>query len=153
MTTTSAPALGAEGWFTTEGEPALIGTRCTTCSTTVFPPTATFCPNPACRGRELAQVELSRRGTVWSYTDAQYQPPPPYVPPADEPRAVRHRRRRAGRRAGSWCSARWCAGVGVDDLTVGTEVEVVVEPLYADDGGDHLMWKWKPVAATEGGQG
>ena len=24
---------------------------------------------------------LSRRGTIWSYTDARYQPPPPYVPP------------------------------------------------------------------------
>ena len=28
-------------------------------------------------------MELSRRGTVWSYTDAQYQPPPPYIPRSD----------------------------------------------------------------------
>ena len=27
---------------------------------------------------------LSRTGTVWSYTDAQYQPPPPYIPPGEE---------------------------------------------------------------------
>ena len=24
-------------------------------------------------------MELSRRGRIWSYTDARYQPPPPYV--------------------------------------------------------------------------
>jgi len=152
MSTTSAPALGAEGWFTTEGEPALIGTRCAECSTTVFPPTATFCPNPACRGRDLEQVELARRGRVWSYTDAQYAPPAPYVQPAEdhEPFAI------AAVELideGLVVLGQMVPGVGVDDLSVGTEVEVVVEPLYSDEDGDHLVWKWKPVAATEGGQG
>ena len=152
MTTTSAPALGAEGWFTTEGEAALIGMRCTTCSTTVFPPTATFCPNHACRGRELAQVELARRGRVWSYTDAQYAPPSPYVQPADghEPFAIAAVELVDD---GLVVLGQMVRGVGVDDLTIGTEVEVVVEPLYADEAGDHLVWKWKPVAASEGGQG
>ncbi len=39
-------------------------------------------------------------------------------------------------------------GVSVDDLSVGDEVELVVETLYADpqDGTEHLVWKWRPVA-------
>ena len=32
-----------------------------------------------CQGTEFAEVALSRTGTVWSYTDACYQPPEPYV--------------------------------------------------------------------------
>jgi hypothetical protein len=38
------------------------------------------------------------------------------------------------------------AGVGIDDLQVGTEMELVVDVLYRDDDHDHLIWKWAPVA-------
>ena len=82
MATSAVPAV--EGWFTTGDEPRLLGTRCTSCGTVFFPAATGFCRNPACRGRELAPAELSRTGTVWSYTDAQYQPPPPYIPRGEE---------------------------------------------------------------------
>jgi hypothetical protein len=36
-------------------------------------------------------------------------------------------------------------GFGVDDLSVGQEVELVVEPLYAVDDTEYLVYKWKPV--------
>ena len=36
------------------------------------------------------------------------------------------------------------------DLVVGGEAELVVETLYADDTGDRLIWRWKPV--TEMGE-
>ena len=39
---------------------------------------APTCPNPACEGDELEQVALSRRGTLWSYTENRYPPPAPY---------------------------------------------------------------------------
>jgi uncharacterized OB-fold protein len=39
------------------------------------------------------------------------------------------------------------AGVTVADLTVGDEVELVVDTLYSEDDHDHLVWKWKPLAA------
>ena len=79
MTTrTRVPALGAEGWFTPDAdEPTLLGQQCTTCGTYAFPKAAYGCPNPACLGTEFHEVPLSRQGTVWSYTDARYQPPPP----------------------------------------------------------------------------
>ncbi|QZT65545.1 zinc ribbon domain-containing protein, partial [Mycolicibacterium austroafricanum] len=47
----------------------MIGGRCHQCGTFVFPPRANNCPNPGCDGDELAQVPLSRRGTLWSYTE------------------------------------------------------------------------------------
>ena len=82
MAETAVPAV--EGWFTTGDEPRLLGTRCPTCGTVSFPAATGLCRNPECRGRELVPAELSRTGTVWSYTDAQYQPPPPYVPRGEE---------------------------------------------------------------------
>ena len=36
-------------------------------------------PESACDSDELDPTPLSRRGTVWSYTDNRYPPPPPYV--------------------------------------------------------------------------
>ena len=36
-------------------------------------------------------------------------------------------------------------GYGVDDVHVGSEVEVVVETLYTDDSGERTIWRWKPV--------
>ena len=36
-------------------------------------------------------------------------------------------------------------GYGVSDVRVGSEVEVVVEPLYTDDTGERTIWRWKPV--------
>ena len=68
-----------------ETAPALIGSRCRTCGTYVFPPTLIACPNPDCSSTSaeidatFETVELSRRGRIWSYTDARYEPPPPYV--------------------------------------------------------------------------
>ncbi len=150
MTTrTRVPALGAEGWFTTDDDdPRLVGQRCATCGTYAFPQAAFGCPNPSCDGLELEPVPLSRRGRIWSYTDARYQPPPPYVVPTDEhvPFAIA-----AVELAdeGLVVMGQVVAGVGVDDLTVGQEVEVVVEVLFSEDETDHLVWKWRPV--TDGG--
>ena len=53
--------------------------KCPVCSTVVFPPREGACPNPTCDSDELDPTPLSRRGTVWSYTENHYAPPPPYV--------------------------------------------------------------------------
>ncbi len=139
------PAVPAvEGWFTTSDPPSLLGTRCTTCGTVFFPRASGFCRNPECRGREFDDVELSRTGTIWSYTDAQYQPPPPYIPPGDEhePFAIA-----AVELADEQMVilGQVAKGYGVEDLSVGATVELVVEPLYEADGVDHLIYRWKPV--------
>ena len=40
-------------------------------------------------------------------------------------------------------------GVDVDDLSVGTEVELVVDVLYEDDDNEYLVWKWRPAADAD----
>ena len=78
------PAI--DGWFTTDagdGEPHLLGSRCTTCGTYFFPRADFFCRNPACDGTTFDEVPLSNRGRVWSWTVNRYQPPAPFVAPSD----------------------------------------------------------------------
>jgi Predicted nucleic-acid-binding protein containing a Zn-ribbon len=144
MTTTAVPAV--EGWFTIDEEPRLLGSRCTTCATVFFPSTTGFCRNPVCRGRDFEQIQLSRSGKVWSYTDAQYQPPPPYIPPSGEhePFALAAVELAVEQLV---ILGQVAKGFGVDDLSVGAEVELVVEPLYELDGVEHLIYRWKPISA------
>ena len=150
MTATSATPV-IEGWFTTGEEPRLLASRCTTCSNVVFPPVSSdaaeaafYCRNPACDGDQHDSVELSRRGTVWSYTDAQYQPPAPYVPATDpyQPFALAA----VELPEGIVVLGQVADGFGVADLKVGAEVELVVETLNVDETGERTIYRWKPVA-------
>ncbi|MEU0396641.1 zinc ribbon domain-containing protein [Streptomyces sp. NPDC006208] len=139
------------GWFTHDsGEEdfRLLGTRCTACSSVFFPPEDTFCRNPACQGGELAQVPLSKRGRVWSYTDGRYRPPAPYVSDPDvpwEPYTLVAVELEAERMVVLGQAA---PGVTVADLTVGTEVEVVPGVLDEDAGTVRTTWHWRPVGVT-----
>src|SRR4051794_6112081 len=143
---TATPAI--DGWFTTGPDPTLLGSRCTACGTVFFPRAAGFCRNPACDGEEFEEAELSRRGIIWSYTDAQYQPPPPYVPSAEP--FVPFALAAVELSEGLVVLGQVAEGYGVADLRVGGEAELVVETLYADESGDRTIWRWKPV--TEMGE-
>ena len=90
-----------------------------------------------------AAVELSRRGRVWSYTDAQYRPPPPYVPATEPYRPFALAAVELPE--GLVVLGQLAEGYGVDDVVVGSEVELVVETLYADAEGDRTIWRWRPV--------
>lgn len=139
-----------EGWFTTGPDPALLGTRCVSCGTVFFPPATGLCRNPVCNGRDLAEVELSRTGTVWSCTDARYQPPPPYVA-ADPyvPFAIVAVELAAEQLV---VLGQVADGYGVEDLSVGSTVELVLETLHARDGIPQLVWRWKPFPAGAASQ-
>jgi len=144
---TRVPAI--DGWFTMDEEsPVLLGSKCTSCGNIAFPKETYSCRNPHCRNMEFAEAPLSRTGKVWSYTDAGYQPPEPYV--AADPYVPF-----------SICAVELAAeqlvvmgqavpGVGIDDLHVGAEVELVLDTLYEDDEHQYMVWKWRPVAATSG---
>ena len=157
MTSAAAARVPAvEGWFTTGedgGAPALLGSRCDGCGTYTFPAEARFCRNPDCDSTSFSTVELSRRGRLWSYTDARYQPPPPYVAAEPyEPFCLAAVELAAEKMV---VMGQVVPGVSVDDLSVGDEVELVVDTLYTDaeDGTEHLVWKWRPVASGSGGEG
>ena len=141
MTETTGPPV-VDGWFTTDDPPALLGLRCRACGATVFPPQASTCPNPACRGDELAPVELARTGTVWSWAVNHYAPPPPYVAPEPfEPYTVL-----AVALDGEDLTVlgQLVAEQDPADLRVGTPVEVVFgELLEPDDGGTRAMYEFR----------
>jgi hypothetical protein len=135
-----------EGWFTTGEEPALLGKRCGACGTYVFPPLAASCPNPACGAADLELVPLSRTGRIWSYTDAHYQPPAPYVSVSDPyvPFAIAAVELE---REQMVVLGQVADGYGTSDLAVGDEVELVLEPLDVRDGTPLLVWRWRPAAS------
>ncbi|WP_328971390.1 Zn-ribbon domain-containing OB-fold protein [Streptomyces sp. NBC_00239] len=125
----------------------LLGTRCTACGSVFFPREDSFCRNPHCAGGELAEVPLSRRGRVWSYTDGRYRPPAPYVSdPATpwEPYTLVAVELAAERMIVLGQAA---PGVSVADLAVGMTVEVVPGVLDADEDADTVWttWHFKPV--------
>lgn len=129
-----------EGWFTLDDKPHLLGSRCTSCGTYYFPKlTAAFCRNPDCNGETFEEVPLSRRGKLWSYTNAAYAPPAPFV--AAEPyqpfaiAAVELEKEKM------IVLGAVVDGLGVEALRVGQDVELLLEPLA--DG--KLTWKWKPL--------
>jgi len=143
-TDTSDRLPAIDGWFSTDDEGAvhLIAGKCTQCATYVFPPREDNCPNPACAGEELEQVPLSRRGTLWSYTENRYPPPAPY-PAADpfEPFAIA-----AVELAeeGLIILGKVVEGTLAADLTVGMEMELTTMPLYTDaDGVVRTVHAWR----------
>lgn len=130
-----------EGWFTlNEDQPHLIGTQCAACDSFYFPKQSSYCRNPDCESEDFAEVELSRTGTLWSYTNAVYQPPPPFV--AEDPfvpyaiAAVQLDTEKM------IILGQVIDGVEVTALEVGMAMELVLEPLA--DG--KLTWKWKPMS-------
>lgn len=144
---TTVPVL--EGWFTlSETEPQLIGSRCIGCGTYYFPKQRGFCRNPKCDCDSLEEVGLSRSGKLWSFTTASYQPPKPYV--SGEPfepfaiAAVELERERMV------ILGQVASGVGIEKLFVGMAMELVVEPLFEEEGVRRVTWKWQP--AKEGGR-
>ena len=145
MSDRRVPAI--EGWFTIDAEPALLGNRCTSCSTVFFPKASFSCRNPDCDSVDFEPATLSRHGRIWSFTDAQYEPPPPYIaPPGDHrPFALAAVELDAERMV---VLGQVAAGYGVDDLSVGQPVELVVEDLYSDDDHDYVVYKWRPIGAT-----
>lgn len=137
------PAI--EGWFTMdEADPRLIGTKDTESGTYFFPPETTMSRAPGFADAPLEEVLLSNRGTLWSYTSATYQPPNPYIPVSDpfEPFCIAAVHLDAEQIV---VLGQVVAGVQVDDLAVGQEMELVLDVLYSDDQADHIVWKWRPA--------
>ena len=133
-----------DGWFSAEGkEPHLIGSRCEACGTDYFPKLTTFCRNPDCNSEKFVEVPLSRTGKLWSYTNAAYKPPEPYI--ASEPfepfgiAAVELDKERMV------VLGQLVKGVNLADLKVGMAMELVIDVLSEDETAAKTTWKWKPA--------
>jgi uncharacterized protein len=160
MSKPKVPAV--QGWFTMPATAAdmsadgpgiagiaLIGTRCTGSGTYFFPPERVMSRAPGHAGAELEEVELSTRGRLWSYTDARYQPPEPFVALTDpyEPFCLAAVELDAERLV---VLGQVVPGVTVDDLRVGMEMELVLGKLDEDDEAEYVIWKWRPVGTDSG---
>lgn len=136
-----------DGWFTNDvNAPTLLGAQCPLCATYVFPPRAGYCPNPACDSASLDSVALSRFGKIWSYTENQYAPPPPYVA-ADpfEPYALAAVRLE---QEGLIVLGRVPHGVLAADLAVGMDMQLELDVSHRDDRHEYMVYVWAPIAAT-----
>lgn len=150
MSTIKERRPAVDGWFSTGsgGEGVrLLGTRCTSCGTPYFPRNDLACRNPGCTGpkdgSELEDYAFSNRGRVWSYADARYKPPPPYVAAEPfRPYAVAAVELETERIV---VLGQVVPEVGVADLEVGMEVELTEGTLYEDDDAEYTVWMWRPV--------
>lgn len=141
-----APAI--DGWFTMDTEqPHLIGSQCSACGTYFFPKQSSYCRNPACDSTEFEEVQLSRTGRVWSYTNACYKPPEPFI--AKEPfepytiAAVELDKEQMV------VLGQVIEGIDVADLKVGMPMELVLETLHEDEEDTKVTWKWKPATGEQ----
>ncbi|KAA0235501.1 MAG: benzoylsuccinyl-CoA thiolase [Actinobacteria bacterium] len=126
-----------------EGRPALLGTRCSESGTYFFPPENAQSRVPGFAGSTLEEVRLSRTGTLWSYTNAAYQPPEPFVTTTEpfEPFCIAAVELAEEQMV---VLGQVVAGIGVEDLEVGMEMELVLDTLYEDDDNAYVVWKWRP---------
>ncbi len=142
---TRLPAV--EGLFTMGDAPQLIGGRLET---------GGYCfpmhlggSDPRRPAGGVEEVLLSRLGTIWSFTNSAYPPPPPFI--VTEPyvpvvvAAVELAEERMvvlGQVTSGWT---------VDDLEVGMAVKLDLGVLYTDDEVDYMTWQWRPVDGSPGG--
>ncbi len=132
-----------DGWFTLGDEPALLGSRGAETGSYFFPKNLAFSRNPIAPTEDLTEVELSRRGKVWSWATNHYQPPAPYMSPdpfvpytvvavelIEEQMVV---------------LGPLAPDADPSTLSVGTEVEITLGTLYEDDDHEYVIWQWKPV--------
>ena len=132
-----------DGWFTMGDEPALLGSRGAETGSYFFPKNLAFSRNPSAPTEDLTEVELSRRGKVWSWATNHYQPPAPYMSPdpfvpytvvavelIEEQMVV---------------LGPLAPDADPSTLSVGTEVEITLGTLYEDDDHEYVIWQWKPV--------
>lgn len=137
------PAI--EGWHTMEAKPHLIGTQCQGCGTYFFPKQSHFCKNPDCESTDFREVELSRTGHIWSYTNACYKPPSPFVAKEPfEPYAIAAVQLEKEQMV---VLGQVIEGLTVADLKVGMPMELVLETLHETDDDVKVTWKWQPLAS------
>ena len=140
----------AEGLFTwPSDEPRLLAGRCTDCGNHMSPVQADC---PRCSGDSTETVELGRTGTLWTWTVQSYPPKaPPFAGDADpatfEPYGVGYVEIDGKVRVESRLTIS-----DPDELTIGMEMETVIDPLYLNDDGDEVVtFAFAPTGRTHEG--
>ena len=121
----------------------LLGMRCLDCSITVFG-RAVFCQS--CTSARLEPVDLSRTGTLYSYTIVR-------VPPSGWPGPVPYVLGEVELPEGPHVLAE-VIGIREADLRIGLDMELAVQSVKADESDrPRVVYKWAPMAERlSGGQ-
>ena len=123
--------------------PRLRGSRCGACGETTFP-AQQGCPS--CTAQGCDEVELSPRGTLYTWTIQRFPPPVPYAGATENfvPFAVGYIELPEGVRV----EARLTES-DTRRLSIGMEMELAVEPFAVDDDGREIVtFAFAPVAAA-----
>ncbi len=128
----------AEGVFTDEASPRLIGGRDRQTGRIVF-------PFPTARPDAFEPWPLSRMGSVWSYTVQRFRPKsPPYKGPvAFEPFAMGY-----VELAGETIVATRFVDVDLDDIRIGMPVEMVLTPLDPGAADGVFVHAFRPATGV-----
>ncbi len=126
-------------WTDSDGQVRLIGSRCSSCGEIFFPKKEkNWCVH--CNRTTLEEITLSNKGKIATYSVVMQQPgggfykgPVPYAYGCVD--------LEDGIRIETLLSAD-----NFDQLSVGRDVELVIEKLYDDeDGNEVVTFKFKPV--------
>ena len=122
--------------------PRLRGSRCGACGETTFP-AQQGCPS--CTAQGCDEVELSPRGTLYTWTIQRFPPPVPYAGDTENfvPFAVGYIELPEGVRVESRLTES-----DPSRRSIGMEMELAIEPFAVDDEGrDIVTFAFAPVAA------
>jgi uncharacterized OB-fold protein len=135
----------APGLFTwPSNDPRLLGSKCGNCGIVIFPAQQSC---PACSGQNVEQIELERRGTLWTWTIQGFMPNrPPYTGPETpetfKPFGVGYIELPGQVRVESRLKCK-----DPSKLEIGMEMELVVEKYVVDDAGREVIaYFFQPVA-------
>ncbi|MGC6331530.1 Zn-ribbon domain-containing OB-fold protein [Rhizorhabdus sp. FW153] len=126
----------AEGLFTDEASPRLIGGRNRNSGRIVFP-----CPP----GAEFEPWPLAREGRLWSFTVQRYRPKsPPYAgPEAFRPWIVGY-----VELPGEVIVESRVVNIGFDEVQIGMELELTFVPLDPDAAEPVMIHAFQPKGAS-----
>lgn len=125
------------GLFSEEGGARLHGSRCASCNTPYFPKAAQ-CRNPDCGESKMETCSFSGDGVLWSYSVADFAPPPPhkydlpFVPYVIGVVDLDNGLRVVGQMVD-----------GLDAMRVGARAKLVIEPIYHEADKARTSWKFK----------
>lgn len=127
----------ADGVFTwPSDQPRLIASRCRDCDNHMFPVQADC---PRCSGESTETVELERTGTLWTWTVQNYPPKaPPFAGNADPATFVPYGVGYVDIEGKVRVESRLTVADPAE-LTIGMDLELIVDPLYTNDDGDEVV--------------
>ena len=133
----------AEGLFTwPSNDPRLLGSKCQACGVVIFPAQSSC---PACSSTDTKNIEMERRGKLWTYTIQGFLPNrPPYEGPETaetfKPFGVGYVELADQTRVQTRIKTR-----DVSRLKIGMEMELVVEKYMERGGKDVIAYFFQPV--------